>query len=109
MQSTHEITVDRKEFQTAVGYIARGKLPAKQKTLLYMGAQGFTVETPMTRTAVKSVGRWLTPVAMNALAIKRLIGTLPASKELTLIYFDHQLAIGKVKLSAEERSTIDIS
>jgi hypothetical protein len=34
-------------------------------TLLYFAEDGFTVETPRAITKIKSVGRWITPIAVG--------------------------------------------
>ena len=76
------------------------KFRGPRKTLLYFADDGFTVETPRATTKIKSVGRWMLPIEVPAMPLKRLMGKLSATPEITLLYFDGWLSIGSVKLSA---------
>jgi hypothetical protein len=100
MRADNELTVDRLEFKRAASWTSRGKQAAREKTLLYLADDGFTVETPRATTKIKSVGRWTDCVSVHAMPLKRLMAKLPATKELTLFYFDGWLSVGSVKLSA---------
>jgi hypothetical protein len=100
MRADNEVSVDRLELKRAANWTRRGRDAERDKTLLYFADDGFTVETPRAITKIKSVGRWVTPIAVPAMPLKRLMTKLPGTKELTLLYFDGWLSIGSVKLSA---------
>jgi hypothetical protein len=100
MRADNEVFVDRLELKRAVGWTRRGRQAEHDKTFLYFAEDGFTVETPRAITKIKSVGRWTFPIAVHAMPLKRLMGKLPATKEITLVYFDGWLSVGRVKLSA---------
>jgi hypothetical protein len=70
------------------------------RTKAPLRADGFTVETPRATTRIKSVGRWTDCVSVHSMPLKRLLAKLPATKELTLLYFDGWLSVGRVRLSA---------
>jgi hypothetical protein len=100
MRADNEITLDRLELKKAASWTRRGHAAIRDVTLLYFSDDGFTVEAPMAITKIKSVGRWIDTVEVHALPFKRLLGKLPATKEITLLYFDGWLSIGNSKLSA---------
>jgi hypothetical protein len=100
MRADNEVSVDRLELKRAASWTRRGRQAERDKTLLYFAEDGFTVETPRAITRVKSVGRWIIPIAVHAMPLKRLMAKLPATKEITLLYFDGWLSLGSVKLSA---------
>ena len=100
MRAENEVSVDRLELKRAVGWTRRGRQAERDKTLLYFADDGFTVETPRATTKIKSVGRWMLPIEVPAMPLKRLMGKLSATPEITLLYFDGWLSIGSVKLSA---------
>jgi hypothetical protein len=81
-----------------VGRGEAGKLNATKRC--FISKDGFTVETPQAITKIKSVGLWIIPIAVHAMPLKRLMSKLPASEEITLLYFDGWLSVGSVKLSA---------
>jgi hypothetical protein len=90
MSADNEVSVDRLELKRAVSWTRRGRQAERDNTLLYFAEDGFTVETP----------RWIVPIAVHAMPLKRLVSKLPAAKEITLLYFDGWLSVGSVKLSA---------
>jgi hypothetical protein len=96
----NEITVDRLELKEAASWTRRGREASRDRTLLYFADDGFTVETPRATTKIKSVGRWTHPITVHSMALKRLLGKLPTTKEITLLYSDGWLSVGSVKLSA---------
>lgn len=101
MLARNEIVVDRAEFKWAVGWTRRGKIGARDNTYLLLDEDGFTVVTPVATTKIKSVGRWEGEVAVSAFALKQLVATLPAEREIKLHYFEGWLLIGdKNKISA---------
>jgi hypothetical protein len=100
MRADNEVSVDRIELKRAVSWTRRGRQAERDKTLLYFAEDGFTVETPRAITKIKSVGRWKFAVAVHSMPLKRLMGKLPTTKEITLLYFDGWLSVGTVRLSA---------
>jgi hypothetical protein len=100
MRANNEVSVDRLELKRAASWTRRGRQAERDRTLLYFAEDGFTVETPRAITKIKSVGRWIIPIAVHAMPLKRLTAKLPATKEITLLYFDGWLSVGSVKLSA---------
>jgi hypothetical protein len=100
MRADNELSVDRLELKQAISWTRRGRQAERDKTLLYFAEDGFTVETPRAITKIKSVGRWIVPIAVHAMTLKRLMSKLPATKEITLLYFDGRLSFGSVRLSA---------
>jgi hypothetical protein len=100
MRADNEITVDRLELKKAASWTRRGRAAVRDVTLLYFADDGFTVQAPMAITRIKSVGRWAYTIEVHAMPFKRLLGKLPATKEITLLYFDGWLSIGNSRLSA---------
>lgn len=100
MRAKNEVTVDRMEFKRAVAWTRRGKAAELDKTFLIFEDGAFTVVAPSATTPIKSVGHWHDDVALPALALRRLINSLPAQKEITLHYFDGWLMLGNNKISA---------
>jgi hypothetical protein len=102
MRADNEIIVDRMELKRAVSWINRGKRYALESTVLRMSENGFVVEAPRAVTAVKSSGRWTIPIELNAIMFKKLVEKISAEKEVTLLYFNGRLSIGKTSISARE-------
>lgn len=100
MRANNEVSVDRLELKRAASWTRRGQQAERDRTLLYFEVDGFTVETPRAITKIKSIGRWTIPVAVHAMPLKRLMSKLPATKEITLQYFEDWLSVGSVRLSA---------
>lgn len=100
MRAKNEVTVDRAELKRAVAWTRRGKAAELDKTFLIFEDGAFTVVAPSATTPIKSVGHWEDDVALPALALKRLICSLPAQKEIKLHYFDGWLMMGNNKISA---------
>jgi hypothetical protein len=101
MRAKNEVTVDRLELKQATGWTRRGKIGARDKTYLLFEDGSFTVVAPAATTTIKSVGRWEGEVSVAAIALKRLVATLPAEREVKVAYFDGWLLVGeKNKLSA---------
>ena len=100
VRADNEITVDRLELKQAANWTRCGREASRDRTLLYFADDGFTVETPRATTKIKSLGRWTHPIAVHAMPLKRLLGKLPTTKEITLLYSDGWLSVGSVKLSA---------
>ena len=107
LRSKNEVSVGLAEFKRAAAWTRRGKMGALDKTYLLMEEDGFTVVAPVATTKIKSVGRWEGEVAVSSLALKRLLGALPAENELKLHYFDGWLMVGKSNKISATNSFID--
>lgn len=100
MRADNEVTVDRLELKRAVSWTRRGRQAKQDQTFFCFEDDGFTVETARARTKIKSTGRWRLRVAVYAAPLKHVMSRVPATKELTLRYFDGWLTVGSTKLSA---------
>lgn len=73
MRANNEVIVDRLELREAVNWTRRGRQAKRDQTFLYLADDGFTVETAIARTKIKSVGRWSFRVAVYAAPLKHVV------------------------------------
>ncbi|MDB5641933.1 MAG: hypothetical protein JWN07_1250 [Hyphomicrobiales bacterium] len=100
MEALNEISVDLAEFKSACGWVSKSRKDLAQETFLVFEDDGFTVVTPQAITKVKSSGRWVTPVAIPAQYFKAWVNGLPKTQEITLLYFNDWLQVGKLRVRA---------
>jgi hypothetical protein len=100
MEATNEITVDRAEFKAAVAWVSKSHKDLSQQTFLVFEDDGFTVVTPQAIPKVKPSGHWPTPVAIPAQYLRAWVSGLPKTREITLLYFEDWLQVGKLRVRA---------
>lgn len=107
MRATNEVVVARADLLEAVTVGADApprELRRAGVTLLHWRGGRLAIETPTLTAEVEAAGRWETPVAVDAVVLRRLVTKLPDAPTVTVIYVIGRLHVGPTSVPASNAS-----